>query len=63
MGEEVLLDNLSSDATGIMFRVHLSKGVLKGYQAILPHGDDTFPAIQLPLLGKELPLQLGGHRI
>jgi hypothetical protein len=56
LGEEVLLDSLSSEASDVMFCEHLSKGVLKGHQAILPHSDGTFLAIQLPLLGKELPL-------
>jgi hypothetical protein len=46
-----------------MIRAHLSKGTLKGYQPILSRGDGTFPAIQLPLSSKELPLQLDGHRI
>jgi hypothetical protein len=45
LGEEVLLDSLGSDAIAIMLRAHLSKGVLKCYQSILPHGDGTFPAI------------------
>jgi hypothetical protein len=63
MDEEVLLDSLSSDATGVTFREHLSKGTLKGHQSILPHGGSTFPAIQLHLLGKELPLQHDGHRV
>jgi hypothetical protein len=43
--------------------IRLSKGTLKGRQSILPCGDGTFPTIQLPLLGKELPLHLDGHRI
>jgi hypothetical protein len=46
--------------TGITFRAHLSKGALKGCQSIVPRGDGTFHAIQLPILGKELPLQLDG---
>jgi hypothetical protein len=45
LGEEVLLDSLNSNAIGIMFHAHLSKGTLKGYQSILPHSDGTFPAI------------------
>jgi hypothetical protein len=44
-GEEVLLDSLGSDATGVMFHEHLSKGTLKGRQSILPRGDGTFPTI------------------
>jgi hypothetical protein len=63
LGKEVLLDSFDSDATSIMFCTHLSKGALKGYQSILPCGDGTFPAIQLPLPSKELPLQLNSHRI
>jgi hypothetical protein len=61
LGKEVLLDSLGSDVTGVTFHEHLSKGMLKGHQSILPCGDDTFPAIQLPLPGKELPLQLDAH--
>jgi hypothetical protein len=63
LGEEVLLDSLGSDATSITFCVHYSKGMLKGCQSILPRGDDTFTAIQFPLSGKELLLQLDGHNI
>jgi hypothetical protein len=55
LGKEVLLDSLSSDTIGIMFCAHLSKGVLKSGQSILPRNDGAFPAIQLPLPGKELP--------
>jgi hypothetical protein len=36
LSKEVMLDSLGSDATGIPFRAHLSKGALKGYQSILP---------------------------
>jgi hypothetical protein len=61
LAEEVLLDSLGSDATGITFHVHLSKGTLKGHQSLLPHGDGTFSTIQLPLLGKEVLLQLDDH--
>jgi hypothetical protein len=60
LGKEVLLESLGSDTTGITFRA-LSKGVLKSHQSILPHGDGAFLAIQLPLLGKKLTLQLNGH--
>jgi hypothetical protein len=63
LGKEVLLDSLSSDATGITFSAHLSKGMLKGFQSILSRGNDTFPTIQLPLPGKERPLHLDGHHI
>jgi hypothetical protein len=63
LGKEVLPDTLGSDATGIPFHVHLSKGALKSHQSILPRGDCAFPALQLPLLGKKLPLQLDDHRI
>jgi hypothetical protein len=57
------VDSLGSDTIDVMFHEHLSKGVLKGRQYILPRGDGTFPAIQLPLPGKELPLHLDGHRV
>jgi hypothetical protein len=63
LGEDVMLDSVGSDATSVTFHAHLSKGTLKGCQSILPCGDGTFPTIQLPLLGKELPLHLDGHRI
>jgi hypothetical protein len=63
LGEDVLMDSLGSDIIGVMFRAHLFKGALKGCQSILPRGDGTFPAIQLSLLGRELPLQLDSHRI
>jgi hypothetical protein len=53
---EVFLDNLCSNVTDITFRMHLSKGVLKSSQSILPRGDGAFPAVQLPLPGKKLPL-------
>jgi hypothetical protein len=56
LGKEVLLESLSSYVTGITFCAHLSKGALKSHQSILPHGDDAFPAIQLPLPGKKLTL-------
>jgi hypothetical protein len=56
LGEEVLLDSLSSNVTDVTFCEHLSKGTLKGCQSILPRGDGTFLAIQLPLPGKELTL-------
>jgi hypothetical protein len=55
LGEEVPLDSLGSDVTGVTFHEHLSTGVLKGRQSILPHGDGTLPPIQLPLLGKSCP--------
>jgi hypothetical protein len=63
LGEEVLLHSLGSDVTDVTFCEHLSKGALKGRQSVLPRSDVSFPAIQLPLLGKELPLQLDGHRV
>jgi hypothetical protein len=63
LGEEVLLDSVSSNAIVITFRVHLSLGALKGRQSILPHGDGTFPAIHLPLPGKEQPQPLDDHCI
>jgi hypothetical protein len=58
----VLLGSLGLDVPGITFLVRPLKGVLKSHQFILPHGGDAFPAIQLPLLGKEVLLQLDGHR-
>jgi hypothetical protein len=61
LGEEVMLDSLSSAMTGIMFHAYLSKGMLKSHQSILPHGNGTLLAIQLPLPSKELPLQLDDH--
>jgi hypothetical protein len=36
VGKEVLLESLGSDATGITFRAHLSKGALKSHQSIFP---------------------------
>jgi hypothetical protein len=63
LGKEVLLDSLGTNAAGVTFHAHLSKGTLKGCQSILPHGDGIFAAIQLPLPGKDLPLQLDGHHI
>jgi hypothetical protein len=56
VGEELLLDSLGSDVTGVTFHDHLSKGALRGCQSVLPRGDGTFPAIHLPLSGMELPL-------
>jgi hypothetical protein len=40
----VLLDNLGSDMAEVTFHEHLSKGVLKSHQSILPR-DDIFSAI------------------
>jgi hypothetical protein len=40
----------------------LPKGVLEGRQPIFPRNDGAFPAVQLPLLGTELHLQLIHHR-
>jgi hypothetical protein len=62
LGKEALLDSIGSGMTSVMFHAHLSMGVLKGRQSILPCGDATLSAIQLPLLSKELPLQLNDHR-
>jgi hypothetical protein len=63
LGEVVLLNNLGSDMTGVTFHMHHSKAVLKSCQSILPCGDGTIPAIQLPLPGKDQPLLLNDHRI
>jgi hypothetical protein len=62
LDKEFLLGSLGSDATGVTFFVHLSKGVCKSCQSILPHGDGAFPAVHLPPSSKELSLQLHGHR-
>jgi hypothetical protein len=35
----------------------------KGCQAFLPHDDGTLSTIQLPILSKQLLLQLDGHRM
>jgi hypothetical protein len=59
LGEEVSLNSV--DLTTITFRTYLSKHMCKGCQPFLPHDDGTFLAVQLPLLGKELPLQLSSH--
>jgi hypothetical protein len=65
LGEEVLLDSIGSDVTGVTFHARLFKGVLKGCQSIIPHGDGTSllssslsregaaPAAQWPLHVKE----------
>jgi hypothetical protein len=42
--------------TGVLFHALLFKGTLKSHQSILPRCDGAFPAVQLPLPGKELPL-------
>jgi hypothetical protein len=60
--KEALLDNLYLDVHGITFCVHLAKGALEICQSILLRGDGTFPTIQLPISGKEMLLQLDGHR-
>jgi hypothetical protein len=60
-GKEAPLDSLGMDARGITFRVCHPKRTHESHQPIVPCGDGTFPAIQLPLLGKELLLQLDGH--
>jgi hypothetical protein len=63
LGEEVPLDDIGTDTTGIMFHAHLPKRVCKGCQSFLPCDHDTLSAIQLPLPSKELPLQLNSHRM
>jgi hypothetical protein len=55
--------SLSLDALGVMFYAHPPKGVLKSHHSILPRDDSAFLAIQLPLPGEELPLQLDGQRL
>jgi hypothetical protein len=62
-GEEVLLDGNSTSATSIMFHAHLTERTRKGHQTFLPRNDGTLSAIQLPLLGKQLFLQLDSHRM
>jgi hypothetical protein len=68
LGKEVLLGNLGLDMLSVTFYAHHPKGMLESHQPILPRGDGAYPAIQLPLPGKELLLQLDGkhwrgHRI
>jgi hypothetical protein len=63
LGEEVSLDDISTGVTSITFYVHLPERVRKGCQAFLPRDDATLSAIQLPLPGKELLLQLNDHRM
>jgi hypothetical protein len=60
LGKEVLLESFSLDILGIMFYVHPPKGALEICQSVLPRGDGAFHAIQLPIPGKELFLQLDG---
>jgi hypothetical protein len=61
-GKVILLSNLSLDAPGVTFCVHPLKGMLKRHQSILLCSNGSFPSFQLPLPGKELLLQLDGHR-
>jgi hypothetical protein len=58
---EVPLDGISMTMTSITFRAHLHEHACKGSQAFLQGDDGTLSAIQLPLPGKKLLLQLGGH--
>jgi hypothetical protein len=53
-GKVVLLGSLGLDTTSVAFRAHPPEGTLKRRKSILPCGDDSFLALQLPLLGKEL---------
>jgi hypothetical protein len=57
----VLQDGLSPCALGIVFCVHPSQGTLEHCQSILPCGDGSSLAFQLPLLSKELLPQLDGR--
>jgi hypothetical protein len=61
-GNDVPLDSLNLDVFGITFCVCLPKRMCESHQSILPHEDGAFHAIQPPLSGKELLLQLNGHR-
>jgi hypothetical protein len=56
LSEVILLDSLGLCALNISFQAWPSKGELKSYQPIFPRNDGPFPAVQLPLLGKELLL-------
>jgi hypothetical protein len=57
-GKEVPSDSISLDALSITFCVRHPRHISECYQSILPHGDGAFSAIQLPLSGKVLLLQL-----
>jgi hypothetical protein len=61
--EEVPLDGINTSVTNITFHAHLPKHTSKGCQPFLPCDDGTLSAIQLPLLSKELPLQLNDHYV
>jgi hypothetical protein len=59
----VLLDSLGSVALGVAFHAHPFQSTLIRRQTIFPRHEGTFPAILLPLLGKEQPLQLDGYHM
>jgi hypothetical protein len=62
-GKVVLLGSLCLDVTSVVFHAHPPKGTVKHLQSILPCGDDSFPAFQLPLPGEDLlPLLNSHHR-
>jgi hypothetical protein len=63
LGKEVPLDDIGMDMTSIAFHAHLPKCTHKGCQSFLPCDHDTLSTIQLPLLSKELPLQLNSHHM
>jgi hypothetical protein len=45
LGEEVLLDRISTGMTSLTFHTHLPERACNGCQAFLPHDDDTLSAI------------------
>jgi hypothetical protein len=63
LGEEILLDGISTGVTGVTFHVHHPKCTCKGHQPFIPPDDGTLAAIQLPLSSKEPPLQLNDCRM
>jgi hypothetical protein len=60
--EVILPDSLGLGSLSVMLHAHLPMGVLGGHEPILPSNNGTLPAVQLPLLGKELLSQLLHHR-
>jgi hypothetical protein len=68
LGHIVSPDCLDSGVLIVTFSACPSYSAPERHQSILPCGDGAFPAIQLPLSGKELLLQLNdqcrrGHRV